>query len=376
MLRPRILIGLLLVLTACASDNDVPQPPDVQPSSPGSLSPKVPSNVPSYHDTSSAIPVPPKGALYTIYAARVEGDLHVQRANSLRTKLVATTKMPDWYVIHEETSSVLYYGYYKAILEEVDRGESRRAQFDRQKVDMITDEAGNRPFQRALFVELASPDPTANPKWNLVNAPGAYTLQIGVYRGTPERKQAAIDAVKAARDQGIEAYYYHGETASLVCVGNWPESAVKVPEDVKPAPHSDPRQPLMVAPQSTDAGVNNQFESVAQQGNMQLVRPQVQILDPTLQAMLDRFPHNTVNGMEIRHMVNGQEQYESALVRRIPHESPTASAAPGLNSGSGQPAYDPSYRPDLPRQRDPAPVVQQPAPQPQPGLGRLRSIGG
>lgn len=181
-----------------------------------------------------------------------------------------------------------------------------------------------------------------------------------------------MDAVIAARSQGVEAYYYHGEMASLVCIGAWPETAVKVNDEVRASNNADPMQTMLVVPMTADPEVNRQFDRAAEQGNMQLVRQQVRIIDPTLEAALKQFPHNTLNGLERKRTVQGKEVYDSSLIRRIPHDQAPPPSYAG-QAPEGQPQYDPNYRPELPRQ-----VPQEPAPKPRPLAppgGRLRSIG-
>lgn len=93
------------------------------------------------------------------------------------------------------------------------------------------------PLTQPSFATDSSPDPVAPPEWNLVNRDAdkdakdprrAYwSLEIMAFKVNPLRKEAAVKAVAAFRKDGVEAYYYHGETTSSVCVGAWPMDAVK-----------------------------------------------------------------------------------------------------------------------------------------------------
>jgi hypothetical protein len=348
---------------------------------------KAPANVPQLRtqgDPTDVNPAPPKGAIYTIYCQRVDGDMHVQRANRIKQQLIDNTKMKEWYVIHENGQSLLYYGYYRVINDPKDPKETQRAQRDRATIDLMTDPMGNRPFQRAVFVELNAPDPVAPPEWNLLNAKGAYSLQIAAYKDSPQRKDAAIETVRAARAQGIEAYYYHGATSSLVCVGAWPESAVQISQDGPKNASGNSEQPIMVAPPNVDRDVElgQQFNQVGQQAGVKVVKPTIKVVDATLKAAMEQFPYNAINGMQMKHMVNGKEQYDPSLLVPIPRDASDLASAqtpqhtqppPGMVQSSGptpdQPAYDPAYRPAIPRQTPP-PQQQQP------NSGRLKSIGG
>jgi hypothetical protein len=356
MLKQCMLFGLLLALCSCSS-NAPPSPPTGEPQQPPNSTPA--DNGPK--TSQSNAPVYPKGAQYTIFCTRIDGEVHVQQANRLKNDLIAGTGMKDWYVIHGDAESILYYGFYRTINDVSDSGEVQRAQNDRRKIDMMTDKMGDRPFRGALFVALDAPDPDAPPQWNLVNAPGAYSLQIAVYKDNPQRKQAAVETVRAARAQGVEAYYYHADNASLVCIGSWPESAVRINDANSADANTDPDQPLMILPQTKDEQLNQAFEQSGQQANVKVIKPSVEILDPTLREAMERYPYNAVNGTNVKRMVNGVEQYDSSLLVPIPHNKNAETVAHSN-----------------PPPQDQASEVQQatsPAPQPSAGTGTLRSIG-
>jgi hypothetical protein len=76
------------------------------------------------------------------------------------------------------------------------------------------------------------------PEWDLRNAKGVYSLNVGVTYNTPTMhnyKEAAVEWVKALRDQGSEAYYYHAPDAarSSICVGTFGEDALVIGPDGK-----------------------------------------------------------------------------------------------------------------------------------------------
>src|SRR5437773_798635 len=72
----------------------------------------------------NAAPIPPKDAQYTLYCQAVAGSDHVERANQFKNQLLQSTPLKDWYVIHQETDSVLYYGFYRSIDNPKDKKES------------------------------------------------------------------------------------------------------------------------------------------------------------------------------------------------------------------------------------------------------------
>ncbi|WP_428940859.1 hypothetical protein [Fontivita pretiosa] len=379
MLKSRILIlGLILGLSSCSSDTSKPQAaprvqpqalPRVQPQQPPRTSPAQPSGA-KYHAQGAVndAPAPPKGAQYTIYCGRIEGPMHVERANRVKNELIASTGMPDWYVVHENGQSLLYYGYYKAINDPEQPGETQRAQTDRRRIDLMTDPMGNRPFREALFVELAAPDPQAPPEWNLANAKGYWSLQIAAYKDSPDRKQAAVDAVREARAQGVEAYYYHGPTVSSVCIGAWPMHAVKAQEKGS-ARTQDPDRAMMVL----SAGLPREFAraaaALAGKQNIEVLEPRVEIVDPSMRATIQQYPTHAINGLVHTRMINGVSQPDPSFLVVIPNQGRDSVLSARPASGAGSPAlpYDTTFAPSADR----PPVAHEPARQ---GQGRLRSF--
>jgi hypothetical protein len=331
-------------------------------------------------------PVPPKGAQYTIFCARIDGDAHVERCNKLKNDLIAKTRMNGWYVIHEERQSLLYYGFYRSFNDPKDPQESARAQADRHRVASITDEMQNRPFQNSLFVDVESPDPVAPREWNLTNAKGYWTLQIAAYKDSPQRKEAAVEAVREARKQGIEAYFFHGETVSSVCIGAWPEEAIRYERPGRQGKFETEQmvvgQPVIVDANKPNAqGPVNQLLPDSAKRNLRVMEGKVEIVDPTLLATMKQYPTHVVNGMTMVKRVEGKEIPDPSLVVKIPHQDepdPSIASTPGALTPNPILTADP-IQTDLPpqatQQQSGQRKPQQPQPQ-QPGLGKLKSVGG
>jgi hypothetical protein len=363
MSKPRVLFALLLLVVGCGHDPNAPS--DAQPKSlPKATPQKPPTNLPNNGDY--GISQIPKGAQFTIYCAAIRGDFHVERTNRMKKDLIQATGMKDWYVVSEDAQSVLYYGYYRAIQDSKDKGESDRAQHDRLRIDQMTDPMGNRPFSQAMFVRLDAPDPDAPPEWNLANAKGYWTIEIAAYMNDPARKQTAVDAVRAARSQGVEAYYFHGPTASSVCIGSWPVEAVKRQATGEHGAESrNPQQDIMVLPPGLDNEATARANALAKARNLELLQPKLEVVDASLQAAIKQYPTYAVNGMVQTQNVNGVMQQDASKLIAIP-KSPQHAVTRG-QAQSQEPTYDPTYRPNIPRQ-----TTRQPA---TPGSGRLRSIG-
>ena len=177
-----------------------------------------------------------------------------------------------------------------------------------------------------------------------------------MYKNSPERKQAAVEAVRKARAQGIEAYYLHASDASAVCIGAWPAEAATI---IDPAmQNDDPNAPLFVTAQPIPEPIAKEAEA----HGMKPIAPQLQILDPTLADALRRFPEFAVNGEVLSHRVidpaTKQERFENDPSCLI--EGPFRNTDERA-SGS------------MARSSPPPPRASQP--DVQPGLGRLKSIG-
>src|SRR5690242_5204198 len=58
---------------------------------------------------------PPTDAQFTLYCQAIAGPAHVEQANRAKDELIKLTGMKDWYIIHQEGQSVIYYGFYRSI---------------------------------------------------------------------------------------------------------------------------------------------------------------------------------------------------------------------------------------------------------------------
>ena len=326
-------------------------------------------------------PAIPAGAEWTIHCTAIPGAGHVVQSTQLRDQLARSTGMRDWYVIHGDNESTLYYGFYKSL--------DKSAKATREKIDAMTDATGNRPFRNAVIVELTAPDPDAPPQWDLANAPPGmvWSVQIAAYEGSPQRKKVAVEAVREARAQGVPAYYYHGPSVSSVCVGAWPSSSVR--GDMEPA-FNDPNQkrPMdqIVQQQPADLivlppGMPPVNKELRGRDNRRLraVTPTLEVVDPALLGTLKTYPHHYRNGEpEGMQTKNGLQPKPSFLVKiqRRPGgllgggDSAVAGAGRGDGRGAGR---DPA-----PRRPDPFGLGSQPAAEqrPAPGYGKLPSLGG
>jgi hypothetical protein len=265
---------------------------------------------------------------------------HVPDSERLKSQLIARTGSRDWYVLHGENQSTLYYGFYKTYDDKNQPTEMTRAQADRKMLMQLRDDSGSAPFAECVFQPLTSPDPAAPPQWDLRNAPGYWALQIAAYKGSPDRKRYAVDAVRQARAMGIQAYYYHGPAISTVLIGSWARGAVQ--EQDSSVAHSDnPSKSILVLPAPLPPGYKD--EITVNGKAVKVMVPRVQVLDPTLLAAMKEYPANAVNGEVTMHKVQTDhgivDEPDPSFLVEIPHDdqdagttaTPAAAAAPAGN---------------------------------------------
>lgn len=313
-------------------------------------------------------PVPPKDAQWTVFCDKIDGPNHVALARELKSRLVAKSRMPDWYVIHGSSDSSLYYGFYRSIDDPRDPAEKRRAEADRMRIQSLTTPYGEKLVRGGILVPLDAPDPEAPPKWNLTNTPKTayWSLQIAAFKDDPHRKEAAVQAVRELRAQGEEAYYYHGPVISSVCIGAWPREAVKEQGtglDAKgmsrdDAHTVDPTQPLLVF--TGDQAPDNIARDVREPGTgkrMAVMGMKLEVQDKVLDAKIKQFPTHSVN-YEVHGTKSGEQTFaDPSFLVIIPHDEADGSPDNSLLTAG-------------PAQRDVSPRA--PA---SPGDEGLRSIG-
>ena len=134
------------------------------------------------------------------------------RAEALVKDLRARS-IADVWVEERADEAVVYYGRFSGS----DDPRARQALRQVRAVKIGDDE----PYREAQLVAL---DPASRRAWDPLDArqhTGYFTLQIGFYNSEFGEKfrQAAENAAHALRDDGEEAYYYHGPHRSLVTLG-------------------------------------------------------------------------------------------------------------------------------------------------------------
>jgi hypothetical protein len=304
----------------------------------------------------SEMPDIPKDAQFTIVCRTFQEESHVQDSRQAQQMLFSSTNMKKWYVVHAADHSTLYYGFYRNNdpRDPNDGPEGQRAINDLNAIRAMTDSQGNRVFSESLLVGIDAPDPQANPAWDITRTKGTWSVEIACFTGTADRKERAVQAVAEARKMGIEAYYYHGETASSVCLGCWPaDAAVEVTVEQT---NTDPNKPVVITPKPLAPSIAG---PLAQRG-IQSAADHIDVLDPTLTQALNKYPEHDTNGEThvvtdpVTHM---QKIVERPFIFKIPHKDQLADNP------------DDHFRAPM------TPAAAPPTPTQDPDLGHLRSLG-
>lgn len=110
------------------------------------------------------------------------------------------------------------------------------------------------PFRHVRMARIPGKD-LGPPEWNLRNIPpekAKYTVIVAAFHDEPAndyvgRRKFAAEACKVMREQGEEAYFYHGLTDSVVTIGLFGPTAIKVVyENAGTVRRQVPNDPRMV----------------------------------------------------------------------------------------------------------------------------------
>jgi hypothetical protein len=163
---------------------------------------------------------------YTILLYTFTGPDHAAQAQRWKENTTSHAGWKNLRVVHEDGASLLYWGDYPSV---------KAAEPDVRKAHAYKAPNGEAIYSRAI----AGPMPGSNfgpPEWDLLSSRGVYTVLIGVYFDVPEknyvgRKKFAVETVRQLRQQGYEAYYFHGPVRSHVSVGSFPLESVETLSD-------------------------------------------------------------------------------------------------------------------------------------------------
>jgi hypothetical protein len=302
----------------------------------------------------------PKDARWTLYCTSMQGPDRFARAAQLKDYLTTHTKFKDWYLVHNERESTLFYGFYP-VVEKRDPA-SAKAHRDREAILAWKNPEGQQPFVACFFTPITPPDPVAPLEWELSHAPprSFWSVQVAAFMDNPLRKQAAVDAVKELRAKGIEAYYYHGNTISSVCIGAWPATAVKEQDTDMREAQVNQEDALFV----TDVPLSDKYRHARlnTRDGQRLVSyaQRIEITDQSLTATLQQYPEHCVN-YEARSRTVKQadgtkkEVVSPSFLVKIPGaEEREYGGGAGVATGADRTIFEPFTNPNAGSSRQPA----------------------
>ena len=264
-------IWLLYIFAGCA-DNDR----SVQPELPPSVLQQLGS-------------VPP-WATCTISLRNVlgAGEESLAQAQQLLQQIQKQTGWTDLHILQSEQASIVCRGYFKSFADD-------KAQQMLDEVRSYTDRQGRRPFQQAFFAALPREEQKKQiafgpPEWDLRRAQGNASLCIGLFINDElckDRLAAAVNKVKKLRDQGVEAWYYHGEYRSGVYVG-----------------HFNTDWELVTTGKTRDGEPIRRMEFVTH--------------DPQFDILRKKFPNYEYNGQVQTYSIGKGQAFDASVLARIP----------------------------------------------------------
>ena len=158
---------------------------------------------------------------HTVLLTTVSGANHIDRGRFIRKSLDGHG-WKDVFILSKEGHTEVFWGKYRKVAS---------ARKNLKVAQDYRNEAGQRPFVRALLVPLPGRD-IGPPEWNLRGATGVYTVQMATYYDVPEenyfgRKRSAVQLCKKFREMGCEGYYYHGPVRSHVTIGTFGAASIQ-----------------------------------------------------------------------------------------------------------------------------------------------------
>jgi hypothetical protein len=205
---------------------------------------------------------------WAISIETVAGADHRQQAERRLQELAAATGSRHLWIVDKGVHSEIYHGRYKS-----DTERAAQADLDQWK------RYHRQGLVRAPGVMLMPTHISGSaPQYDLatVDAKAIYTLEIGYYdrQYGKDFRRAAEQAVQTLRQDGLEAYYFHKADRSSVAIGAFGRNVVR---------------------------------TTVQRGGL----ARVEIVDPAVLALQQRFPKYMVNGLEFKTKVRHPDGTES-----------------------------------------------------------------
>jgi len=255
-----MVVCLLVVLTGCEPEVRVIHsswdnlPADPKPK-------QNPSNR-RYQDSAG-------GQGWAIQVIQFDGPTRHSQAMGLVKRLRAESSLADMWIEDIHDTATIYHGRFPTASDP-----AIRVALD--KVQAIEME-GEHPFANSQLVPLIGGGRAIADPFDLRQFIGYYSLQIGFYDSAfgKDFREAAEQAVRVLREDGHDAYYYHGPYRSIIAIG-----------------------------------VFNYSQAFVRAGTVDTYAPQIRELQRA-------FPYNLGNGVTLKQKINGKDigEQKSSLIR-------------------------------------------------------------
>lgn len=163
------------------------------------------------HDTSNLSRFNGQEPPVTILLAEAHGPRAREEAEATAAEL-KEKGMDDVFVVADEDEAYLCHGLYDGITDE-------NYKRDRMRVANIRDRSGKQVFGMAPPSPLPECEPPKS-KYDISNADGQYTVMVGNFDAY-NRMHDAEQYARKLRNDGWEAWVYHGEIRSHVTIGSF-----------------------------------------------------------------------------------------------------------------------------------------------------------
>jgi len=257
-----ILIGLCLLVSLIGCEPEIRVVRSSWDNFPADPKPSQGNGGHAYQD-------PAGGQGWTIQLIQLEGRDRHDRAKRIIEYLRTETKLANLWIEDHGDAANIYQGRFAEATDPAIR--PAIAQIKDVEID------GEKPFNDCQLIPLVGDGRVIADPFDLRQFVGYYSLQIGFYNEHfgPDFRNAAEDAVRILREEGHEAYYYHGPFRSLITIG-----------------------------------VFSYDQAFVRAGNVDTYAPQVRELQK-------KFPYNLGNGVTILQKENGRDigEQKSSLIR-------------------------------------------------------------
>lgn len=166
----------------------------------------------------------------------------------------------DLFLVHKEDHSLLYWGRYRRMQD---------AEGDLKKAKTYLSPSKMKVYPGAILMPMPGKE-AEQPEFRLDRAPkeAVFTVLLAIFFDVPEaeyvgRKQFAVDYCRQLREEGLMAFYRHGENQSVVTLGAFSASAV--------AKETKDGKAVYVPKDEAIKGIFRRFPDLAVNGNQRYI---------------------------------------------------------------------------------------------------------